>query len=218
MPDQLDQDLDQAQAELKKQEQAAGEHYDWHDQGTSTQQQKPDAPAIPNYKPGSDQKTPIPGAKPGGKNLTKLASGGAVPGPSPILQLQDYGPIDNEYSHDQLFGPLGHLKDGYVALSPDHLKTYPLGSGPYNLVSKDGIVLATGLGVADKSYISPGNPNHDTLELWNRKAPADEGHLVPAAGWKSSGFVPNTTGFSDTRGEGDPPSGFLLFQDSICSS
>lgn len=118
-----------------------------------------------------------------------------VPSGTPLLNTADYGPIDNEYSWDQLHGPSGNiLRNSNVAISPDWEHKYPLGSGPYNVVDQNGNILGTGFGVADRSFKSPGQPNFNTVEFWNLKAPAGQVHLVPAAGWQPTGYVADVSG------------------------
>jgi hypothetical protein len=77
----------------------------------------------------------------------------------PRVRVQVYGPSVGEFSHDQLYGPLGKLRNGDVALSPDLLKHHRMGSH----VTLNGVDYR----VADVSYISPGRPNHNTAEIWN---------------------------------------------------
>jgi len=87
------------------------------------------------------------------------------------VRAMAYGPSQGEYYHDAMYGPLGALQPGDVALSPDLQKKYPLGSNIF-ITPKDGDPFIGR--VADHSYYSPGNPTSNTIEMWNGQ---DLGHV-----------------------------------------
>lgn len=100
---------------------------------------------------------------------TVSAASGATNGGnvgSNLFRAMAYGPSQNEYTHDTLNGPLGKLQQGDIAVSPNMLGKYPLGSY-VNVVDKDGNVLRSNMRVADYSYTDPQHPNSNTFELWN---------------------------------------------------
>jgi hypothetical protein len=77
---------------------------------------------------------------------------------------RSYGPIVGETSHDTNFGPRGNALGTYdVALSPDLLKSHPLGS----TFTYGGNTYTVG----DVSYRSPGNPNANTIEFRDTQDP-----------------------------------------------
>lgn len=83
----------------------------------------------------------------------------------PTLKGLTYGPIDGEFGRSQIFGPLGKLGPRDVALSPNQLRNYPINS--YINAASNGRNFGT-YRVADSSYISPGLPTKNTIELRNR--------------------------------------------------
>lgn len=95
------------------------------------------------------------------------------------LRAMAYGPSEGEYTRATNYGPLGHLQQGDIAVSPNLLKLFPLGSY-VNVVDEKGNVLRAARRVADTSWINADQPTHNSFELWNDK---DLGHarLVPAS-------------------------------------
>lgn len=75
------------------------------------------------------------------------------------VQVLSYGPADDEYHHDAMYGPMGNELQPYdVAASPD--LGYQLG---------DWIEVAgKPRRVADWSYLSPDKPNSNTVEIRDR--------------------------------------------------
>lgn len=98
----------------------------------------------------------------------------------PRLRAMAYGPSQGEYTHDTLNGPLGKLQQGDIAVSPNLLNKYPMGSR-VDVVDDHGNVVVSGARVADTSYIKPGQPTYNSFEIWNGE---DLGHarLVPSNG------------------------------------
>lgn len=88
-----------------------------------------------------------------------------------LVRAMAYGPSQGEYGHDQMFGPLGQLQPGDVALSPNLQKRYPLGSSILVHPENGTPFLAR---VADSSYFGPGKPTRNTIEFWNGQ---DLGHV-----------------------------------------
>lgn len=90
-----------------------------------------------------------------------------------------YGPSQGEYTRATNYGPLGHLQQGDIAVSPNLLSKFPLGSY-VDVVDEKGNVLRAARRVADTSWINADQPTHNSFELWNDK---DLGHarLVPAS-------------------------------------
>jgi hypothetical protein len=86
------------------------------------------------------------------------------------VRAMAYGPSQNEYTHDTLYGPLGRLQPGDVAISPNLQKKYPIGSSIYVTPKTGNPFVAR---VADHSYFHPGEPTKDTIEVWNGQ---DLGH------------------------------------------
>jgi hypothetical protein len=89
-----------------------------------------------------------------------------------------YGPSQGEYTHATNYGPLGHLQQGDIAVSPNLLSKFPIGSY-VDVVDEKGNVLRAARRVADTSWINADKPTTNSFELWNDK---DLGHarLVPA--------------------------------------
>jgi hypothetical protein len=94
------------------------------------------------------------------------------------LRAMAYGPSQGEYTRATNYGPLGHLQQGDIAVSPNLLRNFPLGSY-VDVVDDKGNVLRAARRVADTSWINADQPTHNSFELWNDK---DLGHarLVPA--------------------------------------
>lgn len=110
---------------------------------------------------------------------------------SGLLRAMAYGPSQGEFTHDTLNGPLGPLKQGDLALSPDQLGQFPLGSFVH-VVSPDGKTILQNQRVADYSYTSPGNPTSGSFEVWNGQD-LGHAHLVAANG-SSDQSGPNPDG------------------------
>jgi len=61
------------------------------------------------------------------------------------------------------------MTDNDIAMSPDLMKKYGYGLGDYvDVLDAQGNVLYPHQLIADKSYVSPGKPNSNTIELWGR--------------------------------------------------
>jgi hypothetical protein len=165
-------------------------------------------------QPIAAQATPQPLPAGQGYDPNKPLANQAIPGASPsagdgggtgLYRAMAYGPSQGEYTHDTLNGPLGKLQQGDLAIAPNLLSKYPLGSF-VNVVDKDGNVVRSNMRVADYSYVSPNNPNSNAFELWNDQ---DLGHasLVaagtpaapqqapqaqqPAPAWQATGIDPS---------------------------
>ncbi len=80
------------------------------------------------------------------------------------VRAMAYGPSQGEFYHDALYGPLGQLQPGDIAISPNLLGKYPLGSSVLVYPENGNPFVAR---VADYSYKKPGVPTKDTIELWN---------------------------------------------------
>jgi len=88
-----------------------------------------------------------------------------------LVRAMAYGPSQGEYTHDTLYGPLGRLRPGDVAISPNLQKKYPLGSQIMVRPQSGDPFMAR---VADSSYYGPGRPTKNTVEFWNGQ---DLGHV-----------------------------------------
>jgi hypothetical protein len=100
-------------------------------------------------------------------NLDQLASTTAG------VKGRVYGPVVGETHHDAMYGPTGRaLGENDVALSPDLLKQYPLGS---NIISG-----GKNYTVADVSFVKPGHPNTNTIEFRDRKDVPDRVDISPS--------------------------------------
>jgi hypothetical protein len=80
------------------------------------------------------------------------------------VRAMAYGPSQGEYYHDAMYGPLGKLQPGDVAISPNLLSKYPLGSHAVIYPEKGEPFVGR---VADYSYVSPGKPTRNAIEIWN---------------------------------------------------
>lgn len=113
---------------------------------------------------GKDQQEQAEKGGPAKKEAEQLAQAKPQPkNPSGAPDLssakqREYGPGIGEWSYDQTHGHFGALQPGDVALSPDLLKQYPYGS----IINYQGVDYR----VADVSYVSPGNPNRNVVEIW----------------------------------------------------
>lgn len=87
----------------------------------------------------------------------------------PVLRGLAYGPNSEgatEADQRQTHGPLGHLQTGDIAVSPNLLKLYPMGSR-VNVVDSGGNIVLANARVADTSWYSEGHPTTNTFEIWN---------------------------------------------------
>lgn len=100
-------------------------------------------------------------------------SRGGLAGFAGQYRVESYGPGVDAPSHDTLYGPLGQLRNGDVAVAPNLSGQYPLGS----YVTINGQTYR----VADYSYQSPGHPNKDTFEIWSDKGDMDLGYTKVAS-------------------------------------
>jgi hypothetical protein len=66
-------------------------------------------------------------------------------------------------------GRFGELHRGDMAISPNLLKKYPMGSHVDVIDSKTGAVLRSNVRVADTSWITSGRPTYNSFELWGDK-------------------------------------------------
>jgi hypothetical protein len=88
------------------------------------------------------------------------------------LRAMAYGPSQGEYDHATNYGPLGHLQEGDIAVSPNLLAQFPIGSR-VDVVDANGNVLRANRRVADTSWINKNQPTYNSFELWNDQ---DIGH------------------------------------------
>jgi hypothetical protein len=95
------------------------------------------------------------------------------------LRAMAYGPSQGEYTRATNYGPLGRLQEGDIAVSPNLLDRFPLGSH-VDVIDQKGNVLRTNRRVADTSWINADEPTRNSFELWNDR---DLGHarLVPVS-------------------------------------
>lgn len=121
-------------------------------------------------------RSPLADAGAGTQQASTADSGGFKSG---LLRAMAYGPSQGEFSHDTLNGPLGALKQGDLALSPDQLGQFPLGSY-VNVVGADGKTILQRQRIADYSYYSPGKPTSSSFEVWNGQD-LGHAHLVAAS-------------------------------------
>jgi hypothetical protein len=98
-----------------------------------------DIEPIADYVPGSGTTEPIPNYDPSNP-----------PEYRQLYRAEAYGPSQGEYTRATLYGPLGQLQQGDIAVSPNMLASYPLGSR-WNVVDDQGNVLREGVRVADTS-------------------------------------------------------------------
>jgi len=88
------------------------------------------------------------------------------------VKARVYGPVVGEHYRDANFGPTGNaLGPNDVALSPDLLKRYPLGSTIYS----EGKPYK----VSDVSYINPDRPNRNTIEFRDTANPPSRVSISP---------------------------------------
>lgn len=103
--------------------------------------------------------------------------GGAGGGGAPLFPgaskgMSEYAPGDRQ-THDVMYGPLGQMKTGDIALSEDKMVQL-FGSisnalGKFvDIVDQNGNILLAHQRVWDTSFKSPGNPNVNTFEVWGR--------------------------------------------------
>jgi hypothetical protein len=100
------------------------------------------------------------------------------------LRAEYYGPRFGEHNTDVIWGPglpgqagRNKLRFGDIALSPDQLKLYPLGTYVDIVDPTTGQVLRRHRRVADISYKSPGHPNYRTFEIWNDRIKQDRARI-----------------------------------------
>jgi hypothetical protein len=99
-----------------------------------------------------------------------------------------YGPSQGEYTHATMYGPLGKLEQGDIAVSPNLLRKFPMGTRVNAVDPKTGAILRANLRVADTSWYKPGKSTTDSFELWNDED-LGQADLVPVG----SGSVPTIT-------------------------
>lgn len=91
------------------------------------------------------------------------------------VKARVYGPVVGEHHHDAMFGPNKNpLGETDVALSPDLLEVYPLGSQ----IKSNGKEYT----VADVSYVKPGHPNINTIEFRDNPTPPERVTISPISG------------------------------------
>jgi len=83
-----------------------------------------------------------------------------------LYRAMAYGPSQGEYTKSTLEGPLGKLMEGDIAVSPNLLKQFPMGSR-VDIVDANGNVTHRNMRVADTSWITTGKPTHNSFEIWN---------------------------------------------------
>jgi hypothetical protein len=78
-------------------------------------------------------------------------------------------PRDLKYGALQEDGQDHVMTDNDIAMSPDLMKKYGYKLGDrVDVLDSEGNILYPNQLVADKSYVSPGKPNSNTIELWGR--------------------------------------------------
>src|SRR5258708_15696821 len=101
--------------------------------------------------------------------------GGQGPAPG-TFRAAGYGTnAGDRPTRDTTYGPLGRLREDDIAVSPNMLGQFPLSSKADIVDPRTGKVVYANQRVADYSYTSPGNPNHNVFE---QRHVQDMGHMV----------------------------------------
>lgn len=125
----------------------------------------------------------------------------------PVLRGLAYGPqSEGATAADmrQVKGAIGELQPGDIAVSPNLLNRYPMGSR-VNIVDANGKVIRANQRVADTSWYTEGHPTTDTFEIWNGPSLGKGYHLVPASSPQASatmasGSFPNIVALGSQEG------------------
>jgi hypothetical protein len=117
----------------------------------------------------------------------------------PIYRAMAYGPSQGEYTPATLYGPLGKLQQGDIAVSPNLLSQFPMGTRVNAVDPNTGEVLRSNLRVADTSWYTPGNPTKNSFELWNDQ---DLGHASLVAAGSGTTTLPRATTLPATTAPG----------------
>ena len=97
----------------------------------------------------------------------------------PLLRGMAYGPGWDKPTKATTQGHFGDLQKGDIAVSPNILDKYPMGSR-WDVVDANGKVVLPNARVADTSWIKPGQPTHNSFEIWGGPD-VGEGRLVPVS-------------------------------------
>jgi hypothetical protein len=97
------------------------------------------------------------------------------PAPSALVRAENYGPaVGDRPTAAVTRGPLGWLRPGDIAVSPDLSKAFPLKSYVDVFDKATHKLLLAHQRVADSSWVDAQHPNHMTIETWNRRLKADQ--------------------------------------------
>lgn len=171
------------------------------------QQQQKKQPTVKRAQPATvGDETDSSAAVTTGPATAPITGGVADISSLPKLRGLAYGPNSEgatKADQSQTHGALGELQPGDLAISPNQLSRYPLGSH-VNVVDSKGNIVLSNQRIADTSWIGPGKPTTDTFEVWNGKSYGSGYYLQPISaptGASASGSVsaPVSTGdFSTT--------------------